>query len=252
MVALSTGHHIARNVARAERVASICLHILTTTAKKPSEPHNKNVRPSELTQTLPSLSHRTHRLAHSSYEYTAFKETEVACEFPGTATRYHYSGWPTATTRQHRKFRSKWTERYIDNKRSWMKKLDFSEYLILRPGRYFFYLQVLKGYWPLLLIWVTTSFLTLFKVHIEDTLLKCTTLSVFLVGATVQDTNYSRHRLACLLSLWQRRSLYFAHTLYLRISYNYYNQHQLFPRTIINRLFFVNWHALRFLRYRNH
>ena len=62
----------------------------------------------------------THTHTHPSCDYIAYKETVGGshCEVPDTATRYRYSSWPTATTRQHRKFRAVNEQRDISkNKR---------------------------------------------------------------------------------------------------------------------------------------
>jgi hypothetical protein len=67
------------------------------------------------------------------------------CEFPDTATRYRYSCWPTATTRQHRKFRAVNEQRDISKTKeaqNHKKHFDLSKYLILTPGMSSFILKV--------------------------------------------------------------------------------------------------------------
>ena len=67
------------------------------------------------------------------------------CEFPDTAARYRYSSWPTATTRQHRKFRAVNEQRDISKtKGAETQKIRFIGILNFHARNVFFYFASFK------------------------------------------------------------------------------------------------------------
>jgi hypothetical protein len=94
---------------------------------------NKNVRVHLQSHVL-HLTVRTDTRIHHD-KILRLNKLGSRCEFPDTATRYHYSSWPTATSRQHRKFPAVNEQRdlYRKQKKVEQKNFDLSEYLILSP-----------------------------------------------------------------------------------------------------------------------